>query len=115
MEENKSGELNGHSSKKISKADPRLLKKTMIIIAAALIVGLMFLHYFRIFLQDVENLADESPQQAVDRLLKAFRVVMVAMVIGLVAFALYLLRISLRTVRSEQFPPPGFVSSGIRR
>ena len=72
-----------------------------------LIIGLVLFYYFRMFLQGVENVAGESPQEAVNRLLVAFRVVVVAMVIGLVAFALYLWHISLRTFSSKQFPPPG--------
>jgi len=95
------------SHKKIVRADSGSRKKAVIIFAGALIVGLVLLHYFRTFLQGIENLIDESPQEAINRLLTAFGVVMAAMVFGFAAFALYLWRISLRTFRSEQFPPPG--------
>lgn len=95
------------SHKKIVKADRGLRKRAVVIFVGTLIVGLVLLHYVQTFLQDVDNLVDVSPQRAMDRLLTAFRLVMIAMVLGFVAFALYLLRLSFGALRSQQFPPPG--------
>ena len=100
--------MSEQSAEEIVRADPGLRRKTLIMTVGGLLLGLLLLYYLQIYLSGLEDLAREFPQQAVDRFLKVCRFAGVAMAIGFAAFGLYLFRISLFTLRSEQFPPPGF-------
>ena len=112
MEKNESAEkrreMSGQSVEEMVRVGPGLCRKSLIMIAGGLLLGLLLLYYLQNYLSGLEDLAGEFPRQAVDRFLKVCRFVGVAIAIGFAAFGIYLFRISILTLRSGQFPPPGF-------
>jgi hypothetical protein len=69
--------------------------------------GWVLQDYFTAYLQRVEDIAREDPEEAFERILAVLEPVFGIMAFMLLAFALYLARLGLIAVRTARFPPPG--------
>ena len=99
--------MNGTQNKKIIKADKKLRNRTLIFILILIILVFIFHIFYNQFLSGIKNLAEESPEMAINKILITLKILMVAMCIIFAAFTIYCFHISLLIYKSEQFPPPG--------
>jgi len=93
--------------KQFLKPDKDYKKKAITILIVSIIAGLGVLAYFHFYLQDIKELAKLDHEQAFEKMLFLFRIIMVSMAFTLTSFGVYIIRISIKTIISEQFPPPG--------
>jgi len=89
------------------KPDKDYKKKVIIILIISIIAGLAALAYFHIYFQEIKELAEYDHEQALAKMLFLFRIIMVSMAFTLASFGIYMSRVSIKTIISEQFPPPG--------
>lgn len=93
--------------KQVLKPDKEYRKKAIIILIISIIAGLGVLAYFQVYIDDVKELAKYDRDQALTKIFFMLKIIMISMAFTLASFGIYVLRLSIKTIISEQFPPPG--------
>lgn len=88
------------------KADPAYRKKVILLAIVLIIIGAGTVVYFQHFMDDMVSLAETDLSAAIDRTIRIFRILMASMAITLFAMGAYFMWVSVRILRSSQFPPP---------
>ncbi|QTA81830.1 Uncharacterized protein dnl_41810 [Desulfonema limicola] len=93
--------------KQILKSDKEYKKKTLIILIISIIAGLGVIVCFQVYIQDIKELAKYDHEQAFEKILFLLRIIMVSIAFTLTSFGIYIIRIAIKAIITEQFPPPG--------
>ena len=93
--------------KQFLQPDKQYKTKTIILLILCMIAGLAVAGYFHFYLQDIKELAKYDYEQALAKMLFLFKLIMISMAFTFTSFGIYIIRISIKTIISKQFPPPG--------
>lgn len=99
--------MSQQTERKIIRADPTLRFLTLIAVVAVLMAGIVALVFTASFLENMKELARQSPRDAAARLGSALKFVAAAAAVVPLAVGAYLMRVAVLTWRSGEFPPPG--------
>lgn len=91
----------------ILSADPRYRRTILLLAVILVLVGGGIIFWFQGMIDEIVALAETDPTTAVRRTHRVFKVLMGFLGFSLVAFAVYLIQLGVRVLRSEQLPPPG--------
>lgn len=90
----------------IIKADKRLRKKVLTIFLVLLGFGLITIYVVQQLFQDIQALAQNSPQEALTKMGMLFLIFFALISVSLIFFSISIIRLSLNSFRTKQFPPP---------
>ena len=92
---------------RILSADSRYRRTILMLAVVLVLVGGGIIFWFQGMIDEIVALAETDPKTAVRRTHQMFKVLMGFLGFSLAAFAVYLVQLGARVMRSEQLPPPG--------
>lgn len=88
-------------------ADKKLRRVVLAIVLVFGVLGLAAIHLVGEYLQGIQELAKESPEEALQQFGQFLRVFLAIGSVSLLAISISIGRFSLRALQTNQFPPPG--------
>ena len=92
---------------RIIAADPTLRRMTLVAIVVVTVVGAAGLVYTGAFLERVQALASDDPEEAAQLAARTFKVLTVFMAVVPIIVGAYLGQVAVRAWHHAEFPPPG--------
>ncbi len=88
-------------------ADTKLRRRALGLVIALGVLGVVAIYVFAQFLQGLQALANESPEEALERFGAFLRVFLAVTSVSLMLISGWVARFSLKALQAKQFPPPG--------
>jgi hypothetical protein len=95
------------TSPEIQRASPAAVRKVVILVVIAAVVGLALIGVFELLRPALVNWLTEDPDRAVPRMGVALALLGAALVLPVLAFVVVFWRFALRVRAAGRFPPPG--------
>ncbi len=88
------------------KADPAYRKKVILLLVVLTLLGAGVAIYFQNLMNALLASAETDPRGSIEETIRIFRILMAALGISLFVMGAYFMWVSIRILRSSQFPPP---------
>jgi MFS family permease len=88
------------------KADPAYRKKVILLLVVLTVLGAGVVIYFQNLMNTLLASAETDPRGTIEDTIQIFRILMAALGISLFGMGAYFMWVSVRILRSSQFPPP---------
>ena len=99
--------MSSESTNQILIADKRLRRKVLGLAIVLSGLGLAAIYALEQFLQDIQELAKESPEEALEQFSAFLSVFLAVASLSLILASGWVAHFSLKALHTEQFPPPG--------
>ncbi|NOT54992.1 MAG: hypothetical protein HOP18_10335 [Deltaproteobacteria bacterium] len=91
----------------ILKADPRLQRVAWVTVTVLIGCGAFGILFLREFLAHIEALTAHAPEERIQQLITLLKILLVIKGISFIGFGTFSAQRALRTIHTDQFPPPG--------
>ena len=99
--------MSSESTKPVLIADQRLRRRVLVLAIVLSVLGLAAIYALEQFLEDIQELAKESPEEAMEQFGAFLSVFLAVVSLSLILVSVWIARFSLKALQAEQFPPPG--------